>query len=141
ISNWTDRSYTGMHLGALRVTRETYHAISNQTPRPNHALQPARIRVHDFLQNGNVLTFNNGDPILYGPGARGIFEMLQQIAQRGKLANPNTMEVWASVARRPIETVSKAQLDFCRKGQQLVGGKPHELAVDSVGRYFSRTGD
>jgi hypothetical protein len=141
ISNWTDTSYSAVTPGPLRVTRETFHAISGKAPAQAHALPAARMQVHAFLQAGNILTFNNGDPLLYGPAAAGIFTMLQRIALRGQLSNTSSMRVWASLARRPVEIVSKAQQDFCRLGQRLVGGKPHELVIDSTGQYFSSTGD
>jgi hypothetical protein len=84
--------------------------------------------------------FNNGDPALYNPAARGLFMIVQQLGARGALTNLNAVQTWTSLARRPIE-VSKAQRDYCAQGRRVVGGKPQDLAIRPNGEYSSSTGD
>jgi len=141
ISNWLDTTYRAVRPEGLVVTRETFHAVSNEPPQERHRETTYRLKVHRFLNEGNILSYNNGDPGLYNSAAIGFFAMFQQLAGRGALANPEAVETWTSMARRPIEIVGKAQRDFCPRGRRLVGGKPHDLAVTPAGIYTSTTGD
>lgn len=141
ISNWLDTSYTALRPGGMGVTRETFHAVSGSQPDEKHREFEYRLKVHAFLQDGKILGYNNGDPILYNPAANALFTMFQAFVARSVLAAPDAVETWTSLARRPIEIVSKAQRDFCRPGRRAVGGKPHDLAVRPNGAYISTTGD
>jgi hypothetical protein len=141
ISNWADTSYRATLPGGMVVSRETFHGISGQAPHASHGDPAFRLQVRTFLEAGNLLTFNNGDPLLYSSAANGIFAMFQQIASRGILADPDSLKMWAALARRPVEIVSAAQRDFCRRGQRIVGGKSHDMAIAPNGQSLSTTGD
>jgi hypothetical protein len=78
---------------------------------------------------------------MFNAAAYAIFGMFRALAGRGKLSRSDRVETYLAIARRPIEVVSKAQLDFCEKGARVVGGKPHDLAVTPGGMYTSTTGD
>lgn len=88
-----------------------------------------------------MFIFNNGDPVMFNAAAYAIMGMFRALAERGRLANPDEVKTHLAIVRRPIEIVSKAQIDFCRKGTRLVGGTPHDLAVTHSGTYSSTTGD
>jgi hypothetical protein len=140
ISNWSDASYRAVR-GAIAVTRETFYTVSEQPPQEDHREPEHRLLVYKFLRDGKILWYNNGDPALYNPAAHALFTMFQQLANRGVLCDPNTIETWIALTRRPVEIVSEAQRDFCPEGHRLVGGKPHDLAVTPNGEYVSTTGD
>jgi hypothetical protein len=125
----------------MHLSRETYHAITKEAPRPEHCKAQYRFKVHECLQADEMLIYNNGDPIMFNAAANAIFGMFKELARRGRLAKPDRLETYLSIARRPIEVVSKAQIDFCREGTRVVGGKPHDLAITPSGEYSSSTGD
>ena len=141
ISNWLDTSYQALRPSGLGVTRETFHTISGEEPDQRHRESAYRLKVHAFLQEGKILGYNNGDPALYNPAANGLFSMFAELARRGALSNPDAVETWRALAKRPVEIVSNAQRDFCSRRRRLVGGKPHDLAITPNGAYTSSTGD
>lgn len=141
ISNWLDTSYSALRPSGLGVTRETFHIVSKEPPDQRHRESTYRPRVHEFLQAGNMLGYNNGDPALYNPAANGLFSMFAELARRGKLSNSDALETCAALARTPVEIVARAHRSSCRKGQRLVAGMTHELAITPNGAYESSTGD
>jgi hypothetical protein len=141
ISNWTDPSYSAVRPAGFGVSRETYHTIANEPSREEHASTSIRLQVHAFLQEGKMLIYNNGDPLLFRPAANSVSAMLSEIARRGHLKAPEDIETYRSIARRPIEVVANAQLDFYKPGARIVGGKLHDLAITPDGLYSSSTGD
>jgi hypothetical protein len=88
-----------------------------------------------------MLMYNNGDPVMFTSAANAMLAMFRALAQRGKLAGAGKVQTYLAIARRPIEVVSKAQVDFCHEGARVVGGKPHDLAITPNGEYLSTTGD
>lgn len=143
ISNWTDNYYAAVFPDGFQLERVTYHTIFDPTipEMPEHRETEYRLEVHKKLQTGQMLIYNNGDPVLFNPPASALFGMIQTLAHRGILDDPDTPEWICSLARRPIEVVAAAQRDFCRKGTARVGGKPHDLAITPDGMYWSSTGD
>lgn len=143
ISNFTDTSYQSVRpAGGVQLSRETYHTVADAKPETEHREARYRLKVHEYLHRpGGMLIYNNGDPVMFNTAAYAIFGMFRALASREKLSSPDRVETYLAIARRPIEIVSKAQLDFCEKGARVVGGKPHDLAVTPMGTYTSTTGD
>ena len=142
LSNFTNPSYESVHPDGVHLSRETYHTIAKVPPEPEHRETQYRLEVHKRLhQPGGMLIYNNGDPIMFNAAAYAILEMFRALARRRKLAKPGSVKTYLAIARRPIEVVSKAQLDFCQKGTRVIGGKLHDLAVTPCGEYSSTTGD
>ena len=92
-------------------------------------------------QSGEMLIYNNGDPVLFNNAANAVLGMFRELAARGSLAQPGNVMTYLAMARRPIEVVSEAQHDFCRERARVVGDKPHDLAITPKGEYISTTGD
>lgn len=141
ISNWADPSYAALRPDGIGVSRETYHTIANVSPSDDHAHASVRLQVRAFLQEGKMLIYNNGDPLLFTQAANGVSAIVGEIARRGHLKAPEEIATYRSIARRPIEILANAQHDFCRPGTQIVGGKLHDLAITPGGLYSSSTGD
>ncbi len=141
ISNWTDPSYCAVRVQGVGVSRETYHTISNGSPKPEHREDHYRLCVHAYLQDGGLFIYNNGFPEFFNAASRGLLIMFQEIARRGQLVNPEGANTYMAIARRPIETVSKVLSDFSREGTRTVGGKPHDLAITPGDKYWSTSGD
>ncbi len=141
ISNWTNTLYSDVRPEGVGVSRETYHAVMEEPPAEKHRELQYRMKVHDFLQEGKFIVYNNGDPSLFNPAANAILKMFEELARRGRLNAPSEIKTHLAMARRPVEIVSKAQVDFCPEGMRVVGGKPHDLAVTPNGEYRSNTGD
>jgi len=142
ISNWVDTAYRSLRPTGVGLSRETYHTIANVPPCPGHRESEYRLKVHEYLhQPGAMIVYNNGDPSMFNMAAYAIFGMLRQLGQRGNLADPQRIETYLAIARRPIEIISAAQRDFCREDTRVVGGKPHDLAVTPGGAYSSTTGE
>ena len=142
ISNFTDTTYRFVHPDGVHLSRETYHTVADVDPSPNHREAQYRLQVHAYLHEpGGMLIYNNGDPIMFNAAAYAILGAFKALAARGSLSRPEKVETYLAIALRPIEVVSRAQLDFCREGARLVGGKPHDLAITPGGIYSSTTGD
>jgi hypothetical protein len=97
--------------------------------------------VHEYLREGNMLIYNNGDPVMFNPAAYSFIGLMRIARSRGKMRDPDSIDKHLSLARRPVEIVSDAQRDFYLKDQRLVGGKPHDLAISRRGKFHSTTGD
>lgn len=142
ISNWADTSYRSLHPGGVGSSRETYHTVADVAPKHEHREVKFRLEVRRHLQQrGGMLIYNNGDPVMFNAAAYAVLGMFRALAERGRLTGPGKVETYLAMARRPIEVVSRAQLDFCREGARVVGGKPHDLAITPNGKYISTTGD
>jgi hypothetical protein len=66
---------------------------------------------------------------------------MQEIRRRGHLRDSTDVETYLALVRRPIESVSRLIADFARPGRRVVGGRPHDLAIDPTGVTYSSTGD
>lgn len=144
LSNFEDPSYESLHSDGVHLSRETYHHIDRNLPgpQPEHREAKYRLAVHQYLQQvGGMLLYNNGDPLLFNPAARAILTMIRELARRGILANRDSVATYRAIARRPIEVLSRAQVDFVGKENRTVGGRPHDLAVTPNGEYSSDSGD
>ena len=150
-SNFADTSYS--KLCCLHLTRETYHIVAGLTARESdpsvHSVPPLeehrepqyRLAVKDYLRHGGMLVYNNGDPLMFNPAANSFFALVKTLSYRGILKDPNSIDMYRSIARRPIEIVSSAQHDFCREGTRVVGGRIHDLVITPSGDYSSSSGD
>src|SRR5262249_19230518 len=130
----------------VRVTRETYATLRELSPpegRTNEFGEACyRREVHSALHDAPYLMFfNNGDPTLFNPIANSVLATVQQLSIRGQLDEPTSVETHLSIARRPVETVSRLLCDLAVPGERLIGGRPHDLAVNPGGDYRSTTGD
>jgi hypothetical protein len=147
LSSWTDQSCQAvLPAYEFRVTRETYATLKGLKPpdgrSPEFGQPTYRLELHKALQDQPLMfLFNNGDPILFNPIANSILASFAEISRRGQLKDPTSFETHLSIARRPVETVSKLLADLAAPGTRLVGGKPHDLAVSPGGAYQSTTGD
>jgi hypothetical protein len=141
VSNWVDDSYSSVHPDGFKLSRVTYTTLTGQPHVANHRDPQYRLDVHKSLLEGTMYRFNNGDPLMFNSAANGLLGMFHALTARGILADPHRVETVCALARRPIEVISKAQGDFCRKGTALVGGRPHDLAITPDGKYWSSTGD
>lgn len=138
ISNWSDPSYRAVR--EMKVSRETFHTISSQEPNGSHRNFEFRKQVYDFLQTGQLLIYNNGDPLLFNQAANGFFAMFSELCRRNAVARHDKMETWLRLARRPVEAVIEAQRDFAPKGKRLVGGKAHALSISPTGEFWQLEG-
>ena len=142
ISNWADTNYTTLRGDGISASRETFHTLSGHPSIPEHRNKNYRLVVHKYLTDNNgMLVYNNGDPTLFNPISHSFQQSFRTLYKRKKLKNDSEIATYMALARRPIEIISKAQSDFCREGQRLVGGKPHDLAITPDGLYESTTGD
>ena len=141
ISNWADPMYASLRPEGIGYSRETYHATFQVPPDPKHREIKYRLDVYNFLQQGGILGFNNGDPEMYVPTSNAILNSLIKLNRRKSLITFDSYKPNLSFARRPIEIVSEIQRDFCIEGKRLVGGKPHDYAIRPTGETYSTTGD
>lgn len=141
ISNWSDVSYSALRPNGVGMSRETYHTMTSEPPSDAHGALELRLKVHEFLLQGNLLIYNNGDPVLFNPAANGMAAMFIELARRGPSRTQQDTSKILAMARRPVEIVANAQRDFCDPGKRLVGGKAHDLAITPDGGYLSTTGD
>jgi hypothetical protein len=143
LSNWTDASYAAVQPHGFRVTRETYATLKGLPDRtPDHGQPACRLEVHRGLHDeARMFCFNNGDPTPFNPIANSILASFAELSRRGKVKKPSSVLTHLSIARNPVDIVSKLYRELTPRDTRLVGGKPHDLAVNSGGVYESRTGD
>jgi hypothetical protein len=143
ISNWTDNFYNAVHTDGFKLERVTYHTSFNSEIKetPEDGKPDRRLEVHRKLQDGMMLIYNNGDPVLFNLPANALLGMLQTLAARGALKDLEDPLAICAIARRPIEVVGRVLRDFCRENAVWAGGKPHDLAISPNGEYWSNTGD
>jgi hypothetical protein len=98
------------------------------------------MQVHRWLQDGNSLLFNNGDPALFGPAAAAIFGLHLELQRRQHACQLDTVQLRA-LARLPVETIGRFLRTFSKPGSQRIGGKPHDLSVTPGGEFESDSGD
>jgi len=141
ITNYTDPWYGCVNPAGVRVSRETYHQLTNEDPRPEHREDEYRLRVHNALQNGLIFIYNNGDPEMFNPVAGAMFNALRIARTRGKLRDVSDIKTCIAIARTPVAVVSAIQRDFFQSNTRIVGGKVHDLAITPTGSYQSNSGD
>lgn len=137
-SNFKDTKYNVV-LSRVRLTRETYNnTVSNTAPDKRHREVRYRMHVYRYLNDkGGILLYNNGDPLMFNPVARAVFELIEEIRNRGSLIAPDNIETYRAIARMPIEVVAEVQRSFVQEGKRLVGGLIHDLAVTEDRTYTS----
>lgn len=140
VSNFEDPNYSALRPGGAGYSRETYGTVAGVARTPEDRQPERRLRVHDFLQRGGWLRYNNGDPLLFNPTAMSLELMLALARDRGVLADIDISRLrhWT---RLPVEMVGELQQKFYRPGVVIVGGKIHDLAVTPLGEYSSGSGD
>lgn len=139
ISNFADL-YTSLRATGVGYSRETLSTVTRTPRSPEDRQHDRRLRVHEFLQRGGWLRFNNGDPLLFNPTADAVQRMLDVARARDALAELTVDRVrhWT---RLPVEMVAELQGKFYRPEVQVVGGRIHDLAVTPLGVYSSDSGD
>jgi hypothetical protein len=140
ISNWTDPSYSRVFSTGLAAARKSYETATHLSADRMHGAPNYRLQVRDYLLQGGLFIWNNGDPTLFNSAANAILGMIRTASERAILADLSH-ETLCSIVRRPIEVVRAVQRDFYRPGHRLVGGKLHDLAIRPSGEYYSTTGD
>lgn len=135
ISNWGDTSYTSIRANGFGVTRETCATAFNMRENIGCPDITMRLMFLKWLNHGNYLIFNNGDPILYNYSAKAMNDMIKVLMGRQALRPPNKLSDFRNIAGFPVETVSYIQKKLCRRGTQIVGGSIKHLSVDPNGVY------
>jgi hypothetical protein len=140
VTNFTDLAYNvGDQLGCSRRTNVTITGDSGDDAYlQRHAEFRYRKQVHDHLQSGNVLFFNNGDPQLFTIAANGILESMRALSARAALKAGN--DAWRDLAIRPIEIIADLQKSFAKDMHRIVGGRIHDLVVYPNGTTRSDSG-
>jgi hypothetical protein len=135
ISNFADPSYSSVRTSGFGVTRETSATAFNMRENIGQTDSILRLMFHKWLDQGNYLMFNNGDPILYNHSAKAMNDMIKTLLNRNALRPLNKLSEYVNIASFPVDTVAYMQKKLCRKGTQIVGGKTRHLSVDPNGVY------
>ncbi len=142
ITNFESPDYAALHQDGIHVTRETYGVAFQDPARPpEHGDTKHRHKVRTYLDSGNVLLYNNGDPRMFNSAAGAIQNLFGLAAQRGILKASADTRAHRDIVRWPIDLVANVQRNFVKDGYQLVGGARHTLSITSRGEYESDTGD
>ena len=141
IRNWDDESYSTVR-DVVVVTRETFGTTKGVRERVEQDKDSVRrLEVHKALQEGAMLIFNNGDPMLFNPIAASVLSAMSELRRRGSLRDPTDVKTHLSLVRRPVEIASRLLSDLAPSNRRCVGGKTHDLAVAPTGEMKSTTGD
>lgn len=139
ISNYTDPNYN--ETRELNVSRHLYGTLPEEFRNGETTLSDKQLKVKDFLDLRRLFIFNNGDPVMFNPAAKAIFEMFNSAKERHQLRQTNNYEEYMRLVSRPIEIIKKVQKDFFVNDYIRVGGKIHHLLITKRGDFLSDTGD
>lgn len=139
VCNFADPSY--QQVGELGISRNTFHTIAKVPPTPDHSKKEFRFAVKDYLSKGGIISYNNGDPIMFNMVSSTISYGFQIAAQRKVLKTINSVQETVPIVKRPIEIISEIQKDFYKQDKRMVGGKIHDLCIDNYGNLYSTSGD
>lgn len=138
VCNYADPTYS--QIKSLDISRNTFHTISGEAPSDNHAAKEYRLKVKENLDKGGLISYNNGDPVMFNAVSRILSYNISVAASRGILKVVNDVKETLPLVRRPIEIISEFQKDFFLNNKRLVGGQTHDLSIDNAGQYYSSTG-
>lgn len=141
ISNYKDTEY--QKIGELNVSRHLFLTMPEEfrVGQENMTQKEKQLAVKEFLAKGKIFIFNNGDPSMFNPLFEGYQSAMSLSKKRNLIKSANDIEIYRSMARRPIEMVTKAQKDFYKEGKIIVGGRVHDLVVvKNTGEFSSTTG-
>ena len=142
ITNFSDPSYQNLYESGVQVRRETFASVcGSPNAKPEHREPVYRHVVREWLEEGRILIYNNGDPVMFNQAAPSVFNMIKQIAGRGQLHDPSNPKTHLRMVRFPVQMVVHAQRDFMRDDVRLVGGQIHDLVLTQGGVYDSDSGD
>lgn len=143
IRNFNGTNYNEILPDGMRVTRETYgnlpETLQVVAPGIDHGKSECRYIVRDYLENGGLFMYNNGDPEMFNSAAASIQNMFFVAAKRGILDYSDDAKTYRKIVKWSIDQVTKMQHEFVKDGQQLVGGKTHNLSITPIGEYMSDT--
>lgn len=141
ISNYVDENY--QKVGDLTVSRQLFNTIpdSYKFNKITDTKLNKQLLVKKFLAEGKIFVFNNGDPKMFTPLFESYKHMMNLSKQRNALKEITDIEIYRSIARRPIEMIIKAQKDFYKPGKSIVGGRLHDLVIEKrTGKFSSTSG-
>lgn len=141
ISNWADPTYSSLRVAGVEATRETSATVLNSRDNIGGVNIPNRINLYNWLQAGNYITYNNGDPLLYNSAANAMTGMVQVLKTRNILKSVNRLDTYVKISRFPVDTVTHMQKQLCKRGTQIVGGRTRDISVNPTGTYLSTSGD
>ena len=141
ISNWANTNYSALRAAGVEATRETSATIFNTRDAIGGVDINNRIAMHNWLNSGNYITYNNGDPYLYNTAAIAMTGMIQVLKSRNILKSANRLDTYVKISRFPVDTVTQMQKQLCKKGTQVVGGRTRDISVTPTGIYYSTSGD
>ncbi|TSA37102.1 MAG: hypothetical protein D4R64_06200 [Porphyromonadaceae bacterium] len=139
VCNFTDPSY--QKVESLGISRNTFHTIANVPATLDHNKKEFRIKVKEFLSKGGLISYNNGDPVMFNMVSSTISYGFQIATQRKVLKQINSVQDTIPIVKRPIEIISTIQKDFYKPDKRMVGGKIHDLCIDNYGNINSTSGD
>ena len=121
IRNWQNVEYSEVQ-DEIEVSRETYGASQGIERSEADGDSARRLAVHNALQGGMMLIFNNGDPQLFNPIAHSVLSAVETIRQRGDLRDLSDPTTHLDFVRRPIEV--------CRGSSPTSRGQAGELLAE-----------
>ena len=139
ICNFTDTTYK--KVGEMSVGPQLYGTLPTEYKSvDDDTIDKKKQKINQFLEEGRLFIFNNGDPELFNPFSNAFFTSFM-ILQARKKTKYLDLDAQRAITRRPIEMIKNAQIDFFLEGKILIGGKIHDLTIDKSKKYKSTTGD
>jgi len=141
ISNWANTTYSALRVTGVGASRETSASAFNARDNIGGVNIGNRMALYNWLNAGNHITYNNGDPYLFNTAAIAMTGMIQVLKSRNKLKSINRLDTYIKISRFPVDTVTHMQKQLCKKGTQVVGGRTRDISVTPTGIYLSTSGD
>lgn len=139
ISNYSNPNY--QEIKELGYSRNTYHSIAKVPPSAEHGKKEFRLQVKQHLDNGGLITYNNGDPIMFNLVSGVFYDAFKIAQQRNVMKRINNVQETIPIVKRPIEIISGIQRDFYLSDKKIVGGKIHDITIANSGLISSLSGD
>ncbi len=135
IRNCNGINYQDISQNGFSIYRSTYESIPEEKKLPDKDINQnnyeCRKLVKEYLQNGGIFFFNNGDPWLSSPSINAILRMSKVANDRNILINSTEIDLLKEIAIWVIKSVIKFQEKFLLAGRQVVGGYIHTKVIKS----------
>jgi hypothetical protein len=141
IRNYKNTGYKELIPEGVQVSRNTYDSLPEQLRNGSLGEKECRIAVFNYLENGGIFLFNNGDTEMFNPALRALLDIFRVAVERKQLIVPRTEKAHRRFIQRPIYLVAEIQKNYIKEGYRLVGGKIHNISITPSGNYGTDTED
>ena len=124
VSNWKSPAYNDSSL-KFNWSRRSHKIIASSEPQ----FKTFRREFYNDLKKGVCSRYNNGDPLLFVPLAKGIGDTIVELNKRKDLSKNEPTDLYRTMVREPIRLIRDLQKNLCLPEKRFIGGALHDAAI------------